>query len=90
MANTVDVGEHCVECGDSVAFGDGKFVNRIPADNGEKTGFMCADCQCIECDRCGELTLEYESEVAGEPFKDADFVCPDCLTPEEQEKLESE
>ena len=23
-------------------------------------GYMCADCQSVECDRCGELTLFYE------------------------------
>lgn len=85
----IDVGEHCVDCGDSVAWGSGKYVNRIPADNGVKTGFMCADCQCVECDRCGEPTLEYHSEAGDEPFSDADFVCDDCLTPEELEKIEN-
>ena len=23
-------------------------------------GYMCADCQSVECDRCGETTLDYE------------------------------
>ena len=38
----------CQDCGSSVAWGSGKYVNRIPADN----GWLCVDCQCVECDKC--------------------------------------
>jgi len=37
---------------------------------------MCAECQMIECDRCDELTLEYNT-INGE------WVCDDCLTDDE-------
>ena len=43
----INVGEHCIYCNQSVAWGSGLYVNRIPADDGEKTGFawsaMCAE-----------------------------------------------
>ena len=29
---TGDIGDYCVECLQSTAFGTGRFVNRIPAD----------------------------------------------------------
>lgn len=54
-----DIGDHCVECGCSTAFGSGNFVNRIPADNGVKSGYMCAECQCDECEVCGESTPDW-------------------------------
>lgn len=49
----------CVVCGDSVAVGSGKFVNRIPADD----GYICYECECkerrehpqYECADCGEI-----------------------------------
>jgi hypothetical protein len=42
--------DNCDSCGDSTAFGSGKFVNRLPSDD----GWRCADCLAIECDRCGK------------------------------------
>ena len=38
-------------------------------------GYMCPDCQCIECDECGELTLEYEFIDQEIPI----HLCPDCM-----------
>ena len=35
----------CVECGLSTAFGSGKFVDRIPTDD----GYKCAICAGMEC-----------------------------------------
>lgn len=67
----VDIGDLCVECFNSTAFGFGRFVNRIPAecvvdishDGGmaevQATGYMCADCQ----EDHGPL---------------AEFMCPTC------------
>lgn len=69
----IDVGEHCIDCGCSVALGSGSYVNRIPADNGEKEGWMCADCQAIECDVCDEKTLDWNFEDDGLCY------CEDCL-----------
>jgi len=34
--------------------------------------WMCADCQREECDRCGELTLDYE-------ILDSELLCENCL-----------
>lgn len=68
-----DIGELCIECGESTAFGTGNFVNRVPADNGELIGFLCPDCLAIECDQCGEKTIEYDHHENGE------VLCVDCL-----------
>lgn len=40
----INVGEQCIYCDQSVALGSGLYVNRIPADDGERIGFMCAEC----------------------------------------------
>ena len=48
----------------------------------EVDGYMCPDCQCIECDECGELTLEYEwMNMGGFLFDQEDPIrlCPDCM-----------
>ena len=39
-----DVCELCLYCDNSVAFGSGFYVNRIPADDGEREGWMCSQC----------------------------------------------
>jgi len=59
-----DIGEYCVECLQSTAFGSGRFVNRIPADRdvedeegnhlGRRDGWLCPECNFTECDRCDE------------------------------------
>ena len=48
----------------STAFGNGRFVNRIPADRdvedeegnylGSRDGYLCPECNFFECDRCDE------------------------------------
>ena len=68
------------------------FVNRIPSgasgmlyfaspDSDEYIevgieGFMCVDCQMIECDRCGEMTLEYATIEDDNGYPSV--VCDDC------------
>ena len=62
------------------------FVNRIPsgADGTltlaggdevkllvEVTGYMCAECQSVECDECGNKTLEYT-------MRETKIICSDC------------
>ena len=62
------------------------FVNRIPsgADGTlvlaggdevkvevEVTGYMCADCQSVECDECGNKVLHYS-------IWELKIVCSDC------------
>lgn len=57
--------EICNQCGQSVAWGSGRYVNRIPSfwGMGEApydSEWMCAECQAIECEECGVKTIEYE------------------------------
>lgn len=82
----LDVGEHCVECSVSVARGSGNYVDRIPASNETKGGYLCSTCQLIDCDRCNEPTLEPNTIESDEG---AEHVCDDCLTPEESEALDA-
>ena len=67
-----DIGNKCVDCFKDTSFGSGRFVNRIPADNGVYDGYQCPDCQMIECDKCDELTLEYIMTELGMVY------CDDC------------
>jgi len=78
----------CVYCGESTAFGSGKFVNRIPCDD----GWGCAECSGVDCDRCDkpmELDCDITPDQCGiddDYFTDgARFVCEDCLTIKERE-----
>ena len=60
------------------------FVNRIPsvADaklrlqeielDVEVAGYICSECQQVECDECGNLTLDYE-------IQDGEILCSECL-----------
>ena len=89
----VDIGDRCTVCGIDTSFkaNNGMFVNRIPSDSdGTLTledgsisvnveGYMCPDCQSIECDECGELTLEYELVDGEIPIQ----LCPDCMAKRE-------
>lgn len=82
MLPLTNVGEHCVDCGCDVSWFSGSYVNRIPASNAEKTGYLCSACQLVDCDRCGHrafepFTVETNDEVL--------HVCEDCVTEEEVE-----
>ena len=74
----------CVHCGNSTAFGSGRFVNRI----GHGDGWACAACMSLECDRCN-LTISLDEDIVPEDcglleFSDgADRVCSECLTENE-------
>lgn len=59
---------NCVYCGESTDFGAtrsdgtliGKFVNRIPVDD----GWGCAECSGYGCDECGkQIYLDHEVRV---------------------------
>jgi len=65
MEKIKDLGQLCIDCKEDTSMGSGKFVNRIPADDGEVSGFMCADCQMVECDSCKEKVFEYETSEQG-------------------------
>lgn len=59
----------CIDCGASTAWGSGKYVNRVPADD----GYLCADCLSFECDECGTL-IELDTEIRN----DGNFYCEAC------------
>ena len=67
----INVGEHCIYCNQSVAWGSGLYVNRIPADDGEKTGFMCAVC-VEEAEELADECRERMEDIveSGEKFTD--------------------
>ena len=37
----------------------------------EVSGYMCPDCQCVECDDCGELSMDITTELG-------DWLCQEC------------
>lgn len=68
--------EICLECGESVAFGSGKFVNRIPvcdsveenADKGvdfPQGGYICYECECKAYDDWSGEELDESRKVYG-------------------------
>ena len=71
--DSINIGDKCVDCLKDTSFGSGRFVNRIPADNGKYDGYQCADCQSIECDNCNTKTLDYF--ISNENSK---VYCEDC------------
>jgi len=69
------VSDTCIDCGDDTAWGSGKYVNRVPADD----GYLCADCQLLECDLCEEtIELDCDIKVYGNVY------CEACLVKEWQ------
>jgi hypothetical protein len=70
-----DVGDKCVYCGVDTSYGSGNFVNRIPAGTETEEGYMCPNCQMVECDECGRDTLDYSMKPEG------GVICSDCSDP---------
>lgn len=72
METIFDIGETCVHCRESVAFGSGKFVNRYPVYelyneelDREENGYCCEECEeefykdaGVVCIDCGNLYLD--------------------------------
>ena len=74
--------DQCVHCGHSTAFGSGRYVNRIPVDD----GWGCAACSGFECDRCAKQ-IYLDADVTadqcdgGDEFTDgAVHVHEECLS----------
>lgn len=98
---TLEIGDRCCFCGEDTSWDSDKFVDRISCTTDTETevfaegqlrhGYQCAECQMIDCWRCGELTLEYEifevEATCKEGLPTTEVVCPDCWTDEEVEKL---
>ena len=55
------------------------FANGVTAEESglivSLEGYMCADCQSVECDKCGESTLDYE--ILDLPIPE--LLCENCL-----------
>ena len=67
----------CIYCDRDTAPGTGLFVNRIPADRDlddgtTREGWMCPECQMLDCEVCGDPTLEFEFTDDGR------VMCYDC------------
>ena len=69
--------EQCIECQEDTSFGTGKFVNRFASDSDMVEGYICADCQSVECDRCHQKTTEYQL--------DGNVLCMECIAREEDD-----
>ena len=102
-----DIGSFCVDCLQDTNFRDAegnqtfRFVNRLPCDRdvydgdkyiGNRSGWLCADCNWLECDRCDEKIYCDEDITARDVYGEArDFsdgayrVHEHCLTKEEKE-----
>ena len=89
----IDIGDLCTHCGRDTTCGDGLFVNRITSradgrlilDGGDDVtlditidGYMCPECQAVECDECGNPTIDYEIQDANPPK----LLCENCLEKE--------
>ena len=60
------------------------FANGVSAEGSGTIitleGYMCADCQSVECDRCGGLTIDYKTQRSIR-FPDSlipELVCNNC------------
>ena len=81
---TGDIGDYCVECLQSTAFGTGRFVNRISADRdvedeegnylGRRDGYLCPECNFTECDRCDEKIYCDEDFTPYDVYRPDEFV----------------
>ena len=74
---SIDIGDECTECRRDTSFGSGLFVNRIPSGTDEYEGYLCPDCQALECDICHKPSIEYG-------IYDGIIVC-DCCNTEDKE-----
>ena len=77
----IDVGSMCVDCGKDTAMGSGLFVNRMPSDKiwsvneqfeVEVDGYLCRECQLLDCGTCKTAVLDYE-------LINNSVVCINCL-----------
>ena len=105
-----DIGSFCVDCLQDTNFRDAEgnqtfnYVNRLPCDRdvydgdkyiGNRSGWLCADCNWLECDRCDEKIYCDEDITARDVYGEArDFsdgayrVHEHCLTKEEKKKFD--
>ena len=68
MTNT----EICLECRKDTSVGSGKFVNRIPCGRDNEDGWLCEECQLVDCHKCNALIIDYECVDGG-------IICRECF-----------
>lgn len=54
-----DLGNLCVFCRRDTSWGSGRFVNRIPAETDDASGYVCVDCQTSEDDDISDHGLRF-------------------------------
>tara|TARA_Y100000296_G_scaffold70562_1_gene85328 strand:+ start:1568 stop:1849 length:282 start_codon:yes stop_codon:yes gene_type:complete len=84
----IDIGDRCTHCGRDTTE---DTWNRIPSGTDgilvltggnadvrisvQVDGYMCADCQSVQCDICGEYALDYRIVDGEHPL----VKCPNCF-----------
>lgn len=53
------VKDYCAYCGADTAFGTGRYVNRLPVDE----GYACASCAGFDCDHC-DRKIPLDEDIA--------------------------
>tara|TARA_R100000805_G_scaffold16861_1_gene19467 strand:+ start:531 stop:746 length:216 start_codon:yes stop_codon:yes gene_type:complete len=67
----------CIDCNKNIRYD----AEAIPCDRQEginqpyTSGWLCSECQKLECDKCNEKVLDYE-------LNENKIVCLDCLEQE--------
>ena len=56
----IDIGDLCTHCHKSTAYGTDLYEQRIPSGTDTENGWMCVECQKMECGDCGKYVLDYE------------------------------
>jgi len=79
----IDIKNHCVFCYRDTSWGSGLYVNRIPASTKKYEGYMCAVCQCYECDRC-DKPIPLDDDIWVDEYT---RVHEECLTKSEFESI---
>lgn len=78
MSEQRDIGTLCVQCHRDTKLGTGLFVNRIPASTDDEIGWLCHECQLVECDKCGESYDPDDLHTIEFSFG-AEHWCDDCV-----------
>ena len=73
----------CVFCYRDTSFGSGRFVNRVPADNGKEIGYACPECLTMDCDRC-DKQIPLDEDIL---LHDSIYVHYECCTKQERKEL---
>jgi len=68
------INEICLACDKDTSYGSGKFINRIPHGwcEEEGQGWLCEECQLVECHKCNDSIIDYECVDGG-------VICRDCF-----------